>query len=71
MEPKYVTPQQAAEMLSCSPQTITKLIRQKRLPAQYLSRSAVRIAVADLRYALEPYDPSKPRGDRRKKKAAR
>lgn len=68
LQPIYVSPRQAAKMLDCSAQTIMKLVRSKRLPAQYLSRSCVRIKVEDLQYAFEPYNPERPRGDRRKKK---
>jgi excisionase family DNA binding protein len=66
VEPTHVAPGEAAARLSCSTQTITKLIRQGRLRATYLSRSAVRIAVADLEKILQPYDPRAPRGRRKK-----
>jgi excisionase family DNA binding protein len=65
----YASPKQAAQMVNCSPQTIMKAIKQGRLPAVYLSRSAVRIKVTDLQYLFEPYNPERPRGDRRRKKS--
>ncbi len=59
----YVSRVQAARVLDCSVQMIDKMLREGRIPASYLG-TTVRIAVADLKAALEPYDPKKPRGVR-------
>lgn len=48
MEPIYVTRTRAAELLSCSTQTISKMNRDGHLPFFYLGRQAVRIRLADL-----------------------
>jgi excisionase family DNA binding protein len=51
VEPVYITRRQAAERLSCSDQTISKLIKTRSLPAFYLGR-AVRIKLSDLEAML-------------------
>lgn len=49
--PQYVSRKQAAEMLSCSDQLISKLIKNGKLPAYHLGR-AVRIKISDLNAVL-------------------
>jgi excisionase family DNA binding protein len=50
----YVSRKQAATILSCSDQTVSKLIKSGQLPAYHLGR-AVRIKLSDLNAALEVY----------------
>jgi hypothetical protein len=69
--PLYVNVRRAAELLDCSTQSITKLIRTKMLPATYLrGTTSVRVKVADLlaMMGMEPYDP---KNTKNPKKAAR
>jgi excisionase family DNA binding protein len=58
--PLYVTVKRAAELLDCCVSSITKMIRDKHLPASYLrGTTAVRIKTADLLavMSVEAYDP--------------
>ena len=48
VKPLWVTRKQAAAMLSCSDQTVSKLHKAGLLPFFYLGRHAVRIRLADL-----------------------
>jgi excisionase family DNA binding protein len=48
VEQRYITRKQAAELLSCSDQTVSKMNRDGHLPFYYLGRHAVRIRLADL-----------------------
>jgi len=52
VEQRYMTRKQAAAMLSCSDQTISKLHKAGRLPFYYLGRHAVRIRIEDLEAML-------------------
>lgn len=51
-KPLYVTRKEAAAMLSCSDQTISKLNKSGKLPFYYLGRYAVRIRISDLEAML-------------------
>ena len=48
MAPEYITRKQAAEILSCSDQLISKLIKNGTLPACKLGAHAIRIRRSDL-----------------------
>lgn len=48
MAPEYITRKQAAEMLSCSDQLVSKLIKNGTLPACKLGTHAIRIRRSDL-----------------------
>jgi excisionase family DNA binding protein len=52
VKPIYFTRRQAALMLSCSDQTISKMHKEGRLPFYYLGRHAVRIRLEDLEAML-------------------
>ncbi len=66
-KPIWVQPKTVAKMYDCSTQLVMKMIKRGELPAVYLSRSAVRIRVADLEQVFAKYNPTQPRGDRRRK----
>jgi excisionase family DNA binding protein len=54
IKPEYMTRKQAAAMLSCSDQTISKMHKAGRLPFYYLGRHAVRIKADDVNAMLSP-----------------
>lgn len=51
----FVSRKRAAELLACSAQMISKLIKDGRLPAYHLGR-AVRIKLSDLEAAMVAYN---------------